>query len=140
VLAAVCRSDGSVVAAQVGQPFAFWVRRQCSSRLWPDQVAERREEARRRGAWVAPFFPTLGMPGEPPVILTQLLDVQPGDCLVLCSDGMNVLSAEGIATSLLDSSVTESPAERLGRLAIAAGCRDNVSAAVVHILQDERET
>ncbi len=65
------------------------------------------------------------------------IPVQPGDCLLLCSDGLsNQLSEQQLTRVLSDTEVYRRPAE-LVRLANQAGGPDNITAVVVQITEEE---
>jgi protein phosphatase len=133
-LAVVSDREGMAVIAHVGQPFAFRTRGLTATQLFRNSPAEALEEGRRRGLWVDPIFPTLGVASQLPVIDWLSVAVEAGDNLILCSDGIGVLSPEAIAAALVMEGASAPPAERLCRLALARGSRDNVTAAVVQVL------
>jgi serine/threonine-protein phosphatase Stp1 len=66
------------------------------------------------------------------LVLEERQDViEPGDILLLCSDGLSgAISDDEIAAILSNNSVTTAP-DRLIERALARGARDNVSAVVV---------
>ncbi len=132
-VAAVSARDGVAILAHVGQPFAFCVRGSVALRLFRNHPTETVEEGRKRGLWIDPLFPLLGIPEHDPEVVGLAVTVDPGDFLAVCSDGIEVLNLEQIAASLLDRVSAEPPAERLCRLALAKGCRDNVTVAVVEV-------
>ena len=68
---------------------------------------------------------------EPDVVHFQLED---GDHLLLCSDGLTEMVAEpAIARTLADSTETDSTAKALVDLALQRGGRDNVTVVLAHI-------
>lgn len=61
------------------------------------------------------------------------IDLQPGDTLLLCSDGLtDLLTDAQLARLLCQGGPLEEAAQRLVQAANAAGGRDNVSVALVH--------
>lgn len=65
-----------------------------------------------------------------------LLDPEPGDRFLLCSDGLSVeLSDRRIRTVLTGSGSPAAVAAELVRLAVDAGGRDNVTAVVVDVIE-----
>jgi PPM family protein phosphatase len=66
----------------------------------------------------------------------QLLTVEPGDRYLLCSDGLTEkLADEGLLACCNQSAAVQQCAEALGRLALEAGSRDNVSCVVVEVVR-----
>jgi serine/threonine protein phosphatase PrpC len=133
-LAALSTRDCLAVVAHVGQPFAFRTRETAVTRLFRDHAAEAIADGRRRGVWVDPIFPALGieeMTAEP---VSLSFVAEPGDCLVVCTDGIGVLSGGDIAGALQAEDGGETDAARLCRLALARGCRDNVTVAAVRVV------
>ena len=62
--------------------------------------------------------------------------VQPGDLLLLCSDGLSdALSDDVIAEVMNSSSRTDECAERLIGQALSSGARDNVTCIVAHVVE-----
>lgn len=60
--------------------------------------------------------------------------LQPGDVLLLCSDGLNRAIAEADIAGTLRNNPVTSAADRLIERALACGARDNVSAVVIEYL------
>lgn len=59
--------------------------------------------------------------------------VEPGDWLLVCSDGLsNQVPLDGIQAALRESKTAEQAARRLVNTALAAGALDNVTVAVAH--------
>ncbi len=61
-------------------------------------------------------------------------DVQPGDTLLLCTDGLsNIVSEEDIVRALMQSPSPQSAADRLVQMAVKGGGRDNITAMVARL-------
>jgi protein phosphatase len=61
----------------------------------------------------------------------QELELEDGDRLLLCSDGLHeMISADSIATVLAAAAASDTMCSRLIDLALAAGGKDNVTAIV----------
>lgn len=72
-----------------------------------------------------------GRPEVYPDVL--VLTVEPGDWLLVCSDGLsNQVPLEAMQTALRESKTAERAARRLVNTALAAGALDNVTVAVAH--------
>jgi serine/threonine protein phosphatase PrpC len=66
-----------------------------------------------------------------------VLPAMPGDCFLVCSDGLTVeVVDDDIAIALRQAAQPQQAADALVRLAIEAGGRDNVSAVVVRLRAD----
>ena len=66
--------------------------------------------------------------------------VQPGDLLLLCSDGLSdALSDDQIVEVMSSSSSTDECAERLIGQALSSGARDNVTCIVAHVVEGPPE-
>ncbi|HWD09749.1 MAG TPA: Stp1/IreP family PP2C-type Ser/Thr phosphatase [Actinomycetota bacterium] len=64
----------------------------------------------------------------------QLIDIHPGDRLLLCTDGLtSMLEDDGIRSVLLNEREPQSAAQRLVDEALQAGGKDNVTALVVDV-------
>jgi protein phosphatase len=75
--------------------------------------------------------------GEGPEV--KLLTVQPGDRLMLCTDGLTgVVPDETILNFILEHPNVQGCAEGLGQLALDSGSRDNVSCIVIEV-SDNKE-
>ncbi len=58
-------------------------------------------------------------------------DVQPGDTLLLCTDGLsNMVAEEDITRTLMQSPSPQAAADRLVQMAVRSGGRDNITAIV----------
>ena len=61
-------------------------------------------------------------------------DVQPGDTLLLCTDGLsNMVVEEDITRTLMQSPSPQAAADRLVQMAVKSGGRDNVTAVVARL-------
>lgn len=61
-------------------------------------------------------------------------DVQPGDTLLLCTDGLsNIVAEEDITRTLMQSPSPQAAADRLVQMAVRSGGRDNVTAIVARL-------
>jgi PPM family protein phosphatase len=72
--------------------------------------------------------------GEGPEV--KALTLQPGDRLLLCTDGLTgVVSDEAILGYMQDQPDVQKCAEGLGQLALDSGSRDNVSCIVIEVTE-----
>lgn len=61
-------------------------------------------------------------------------DVQPGDTLLLCTDGLsNMVAEEDLTRTLMQSPSPQAAADRLVQMAVRSGGRDNVTAIVARL-------
>ena len=61
-------------------------------------------------------------------------DVQPGDTLLLCTDGLsNTVGEEDITRALMQASSPQAAADKLVQMAVKSGGRDNVTAIVARL-------
>jgi protein phosphatase len=75
----------------------------------------------------------LGAADMTPVV--RVLELEPGDVLLLCTDGLTKHLSEPQITAVLDGAVdAETGCRRLVELALADGGRDNVTVIVVQVL------
>ncbi len=69
-----------------------------------------------------------------------IVDLEPGDRFVICSDGLSgMLDDDTIAEALSDSPAPQEAADRLVDMANEAGGDDNITVIVVEVLADERD-
>lgn len=67
-------------------------------------------------------------------ICQKTLPTEPGDCFLLCSDGLtDMLSQESISEILTSSSLPQTGCRELMAAALAAGGRDNITAVLVTV-------
>ncbi len=61
-------------------------------------------------------------------------DVQPGDTLLLCTDGLsNVVAEDDITRALMQASSPQAAADKLVQMAVKSGGRDNITAVVARL-------
>ena len=73
-----------------------------------------------------------------PEVDTHVLDTQPGDRWLLCSDGLSGYVAEReIAEILLTTEDPEEACDKLIQASLAEGAPDNVTAVIVHVTDSE---
>lgn len=83
----------------------------------------------------------LGDTAEVPQIDTQVLDVQPGDRWMMCSDGLNgYVSDELIGRNLASNEPANEITDVLIGEALEAGAPDNVTVVIVDVLDEETPT
>src|SRR5438270_2546033 len=145
VVAAVWRKGSSIVyIASVEDSRAYLIRDQNIEQLTVDHsiaqalveaktisVAEARVHRYRNVLWKY-----LGSKevGEGPEV--KALTVQPGDRLLLCTDGLSgVVSDDKLLNFVLEHTEVHECADGLGQLALDAGSRDNVSCIVIEIVE-----
>jgi serine/threonine protein phosphatase PrpC len=75
--------------------------------------------------------------GDRPDADIVLLDLAPGDRLLLCSDGLTDFVEEGEVRSLLQGGTPKEAVDRLVRAALVAGGRDNVTCVVGDVVDSE---
>jgi protein phosphatase len=101
------------------------------------------EEARQAGAaepsgpmadrWASALTRAMGTREEVAVDMFGPFELDDGDCILLCSDGVHgVVPDEGIERWSRDLRDLEGAVERLLRTALDAGSEDNLSAVVLH--------
>lgn len=136
--------DGSrVVLAHVGDSRAYLLRDGRLSQLSTDHTyvqrlvdagqLERAEMARH--PWRNVVLRSIdGDPVNDGVDLVPVR-VQPGDRLLLCSDGLSDLVPDPVITQLLRTDDPMSASAVLGQAALAAGGRDNVTVVVLDVVE-----
>ena len=61
-------------------------------------------------------------------------DVQPGDMLLLCTDGLsNIVAEDDIVRALMQAPSPQAAADRLVQMAVKSGGRDNITAVVARL-------
>lgn len=78
-----------------------------------------------------------GMPVDPTL---QMIDVRPGDRLLLCSDGLSDPVTASTIEAALGEGDPEQAAQRLVELALRSGGPDNVTVVVADVLDEEALT
>jgi protein phosphatase len=134
-------SSGSAVLAHVGDSRAYLLRAGTLTSLTEDQtyVAQLVREgvlslelARRHPARNV-LSQALGQGGEIAADVS-MLDIEPGDRFMLCTDGLSTAVERAILEGILQSdSSPQGAAERLIERALAEGGEDNVSVIVVDV-------
>jgi len=137
--------DNSMTVTNVGDSRAYWLRGDYLAQVTEDHSFV--EDLVRQGrlspeeATVHPqrniLTRALGIADE---VLVDRFDLAPnvGDRFLLCSDGLfNEVSVEHITQILLDNPEPGPAAEALLAAALATPCRDNVTVAVVNIVDDD---
>jgi protein phosphatase len=85
----------------------------------------------RRNQWRHVVTNVLGGTGAGVEVEVHRADVEPGDCVLVCTDGLtDMLDDRQIAAVLAQEAEPEAACRRLVNLANAAGGRDNVTAIV----------
>jgi protein phosphatase len=144
-LTAAIARDGRLSIAHVGDSRAYLFRKGKLEQLTQDHtlVAEyvRHGRMSEEEAKVHPSrsIITRALGVEPDIpIDTVTLGLQPGDRIVLCSDGLySMISDEEIATILASTEDTEAVARQLVDAANQAGGEDNTTVIVIDVEEDE---
>jgi serine/threonine protein phosphatase PrpC len=140
-LTAVALGDDGYVLANIGDSRTYLLRDGALTRLSRDDSyvqmlldtgAIGADEARRHPQRSLVLEALDGDPERRPAIATA--PARAGDRLLLCSDGLSdYVDDEAIAAVLRTEPRREACAERLVRLALAAGARDNVTVVVADV-------
>jgi protein phosphatase len=140
VVAAAVRGPEAAIA-HMGDSRAYLVRHQTIYPLTRDHswvqemmdagVITARDAANHPYRNVVTRYAGIGQGGAPDV---RRLRLQPGDALLLCSDGISDRVPIQELGSMVNAPVVHDPAYALTRRAAALGTRDNVSAIVVRYL------
>lgn len=118
------------VLEQITSDHTFVQRLVDSGRITPEEAAvhPRRSVLMR----------VLGDVDADPEIDTHVLDTQPGDRWLLCSDGLSgYVQEREIAEILLTTDDPEEACEKLIQASLAEGAPDNVTAVIVHITDSD---
>jgi protein phosphatase len=137
--------DDSITVTNVGDSRAYWLRGDYLAQITDDHSFV--EDLVRQGrlspeeATIHPqrniLTRALGIADE---VLVDRFDLDPdvGDRFLLCSDGLfNEVSIDEITRILLDNPDPGPAAEALVAAALATPCRDNVTVAVVNVVEDD---
>lgn len=110
---------------QISEDHTWVARAMKAGDITPDQA--------RMHPWRHVLSQCLGRKDLPPIEV-QPLDVQPGDRLLLCSDGLTEELSDDAITSYLDPSLSrEQAAGKLIEAAKEKGGRDNITVVIVEI-------
>ncbi|MDH3306416.1 MAG: protein phosphatase 2C domain-containing protein [Acidimicrobiia bacterium] len=137
--------DNTITVANVGDSRAYWLRGDFLAQITEDHSFV--EDLVRQGrlspeeATVHPqrniLTRALGIADE---VLVDRFDIEPkiGDRFLLCSDGLfNEVSVDEITQILLDVEEPAKAASSLVAAALETPCRDNVTVAVVDVVDDD---
>ncbi|OWK35138.1 PP2C family protein-serine/threonine phosphatase [Fimbriiglobus ruber] len=144
VVMAVWRKGGEMFIAGVGDSRCYLVRDGKIQQLTVDHslaqalveaktisAAEAKEHRFKNVLWKYLGSKEVGDGPEVPVI-----QVQPGDRFLLCTDGLTgAVSDEQLASYIAGQSDMQACAEGLGQLALDSGSRDNVSCILIEVLE-----
>jgi protein phosphatase len=144
VVMAVWRKGGEMYIAGVGDSRGYLIRENEIQQLTTDHsLAQALVEAKTISAAEAKehrfknvLWKYLGSKevGEGPEVL--VLEVQPGDRLLLCSDGLSgVVQDDQLLSYISQQSDMQACAEGLGQLALDNGSRDNVSDIMIEVVE-----
>ena len=144
VVMTLWRKTGEMFVSGVGDSRAYMVRNGAIEQLTVDHsLAQALVEANTISAAEAKdhrfknvLWKYLGSKevGEGPEVLSMML--QPGDRLLLCSDGLTgVVSDEKLLEYIEAQTDMQACAEGLGQLALDSGSRDNVSCVVMEVVE-----
>jgi protein phosphatase len=145
LVCALVRLSGEVVIANVGDSRAYLVSGGRARLLTTDHswVVEQVKAGRmsERDAEISPYrhvlSRSLGVMPSVEVDIYSDVRLQPGDALMLCSDGVSTYLGRNDLPRILEESLTsQEAAERLVRLAIGRGGADNATVVVARMLAD----
>ena len=145
VVLAVWRRTNEIYIAGVGDSRAYLVRDNKIEQLTVDHsLAQALVEAKTISAEEARdhrfrnvLWKYLGTKevGEGPEV--KALTVQPGDRILLCTDGLSgVVSDDQLLQSVREQTDVQKCADALGQLALDSGSRDNVSCIVLEVVEN----
>jgi protein phosphatase len=144
-VSAIMRLDDKVVLAHIGDSRVYRYRDGVLEQISADHTfVQRLVDSGRITPEEAAVHPrrsvlmrVLGDIDASPDIDTAVLDTQPGDRWLLCSDGLSsYVSDEKIASVLRSTTGTEAAANRLVRESLDQGAPDNVTVVVVDVAED----
>jgi protein phosphatase len=143
-LTAMLATDDRVALAHIGDSRAYRLRGNALEQLTRDhtlvqsliddgQITEEEAQTHPRRSWIMRALDGRGNPD----IDVVLLDVEPGDRYLVCSDGLSSYVDEVEIGRALRGDDPQSAADRLVQLALAAGGPDNVTCIVADPVEDE---
>ncbi|HTW19656.1 MAG TPA: protein phosphatase 2C domain-containing protein [Mycobacteriales bacterium] len=144
-LTAIVATDGELTLGHIGDSRAYRLRDGQLTQLSHDhtlvqslvdegEITEEEALTHPRRSWITR---SLDGRGQPELDLVTL-DLQPGDRLLVCSDGLSGYVGEADMTSALAAPDPQDAAERLTDLALAAGAPDNVTCIVADPVDGEQ--
>ena len=138
--------EGAVLVAHVGDSRAYLVHAGAGRRVTRDdslvQELVDQGSVSPADAWQHPhrniiLWSLSGDPADPRHLAVHLVPTAPGDRWLLASDGLTDYVAESVVLDVLAGEPDgEVAADRLMSLALAADARDNVTLAVVDVVED----
>ncbi len=146
LVALTLHGDGTMTVANVGDSRAYWIRGDYMNQITEDHSFV--EDLVRQGRLTheeAAIHPqrniltrAIGIGVEVEVDRFPIEEPAVGDRFLLCSDGLfNELSEDRILEIVLQSPDPVSAAERLIEATLETPCRDNVTVAVVEVVDDD---
>jgi len=143
VTATWCKGHGSVYIASVGDSRTYLIRGGSIEQLTVDHsIAQALVEAKTISAAEARvhryrnvLWKYLGSKevGDGPEVKIQ--SIQPGDRLLLCTDGLSgVVPDDKLLSFVSETADVQACAEGLGQLALDSGSRDNVTCIVIEVV------
>lgn len=149
-VAAVLKGDDELCVAHVGDSRAYlvrgeeirqitrdhsWVQQRIDDGLSPDAAQAEARKRRRMGA----ITRSLGRRPRVDVDVLRGEGIQPGDILVLCSDGLSDLVSDREIWRVVTRCRSQRAAEQLIGLANHRGGRDNITVLIVKVIDPEQE-
>ncbi|MDR0788566.1 MAG: protein phosphatase 2C domain-containing protein, partial [Bifidobacteriaceae bacterium] len=144
-LTSVMLADDKLVVAQIGDSRAYILRNGDLTQITTDhtfvqylvdsgRITEEEAIIHPQKNIVIKVIGDFDVPFTPDVFV---LDIQPGDRLLLCSDGLTGVVSNATLANIIDTSDTlESVSKSLLDLALKAGSTDNISIIVAEIVSD----
>ena len=138
--------DNTITVANVGDSRAYWLRGDYMGQITEDHsfVEDLVRQGRLSPADAAThpqrniLTRAVGIGAEVEVDRFPIQEPAVGDRFLLCSDGLfNELTEEEIVEILVESSDVSSAAARLIEATLKTPCRDNVTVAVVDLVEDD---
>jgi serine/threonine protein phosphatase PrpC len=146
-LTAMLATDDQVALAHIGDSRAYRLRGNALEQLTHDhtlvqsliddgQITEEEAQTHPRRSWIMRALDGRGNPD----VDVLLLDVEPGDRYLVCSDGLSSYVDEIEIGRALRGDDPQSAADRLLQLALAAGGPDNITCIVADPVDDDPQS